>query len=139
MKKLLAVATIGVVGYLVVKKIKERKNNEEVEVQEMEVEEVVEETIENVADEIVIDDEEPIRIENVEIIDVEEVDEENVISKMFNTVKARVLVPITKLGIVVAVYVKCVVEVNKEEKDILKMKQKIVNKFKQDYHKYMNR
>ena len=46
----------------------------------------------------------------------------------------------TKIAlIVVAVYVKCVVEVNKEEKDILKMKQKIVNKFKQDYYKYMNR
>ena len=47
MKKLLAVATIGVVGYLVVKKIKERKNNNVVEVnEEMENEEVVENVVE---------------------------------------------------------------------------------------------
>ena len=47
MKKLLAVATIGVVGYLVVKKIKERKNNDVVEVnEEMENEEVVENVVE---------------------------------------------------------------------------------------------
>lgn len=68
MKKLLAVATIGVVGYLVVKKIKERKNNDVEEVnEEMENEEVV---VENVEDEIVVDnDEETIEVEDVEVID----------------------------------------------------------------------
>ena len=65
MKKLLAVATIGVVGYLVVKKIKERKNNDVEEVnEEMENEEVVE----NVEEEIVVDndDEEAIEVEDIE-------------------------------------------------------------------------
>lgn len=67
MKKLLAVATIGVVGYLVVKKIKERKDNDVVEVnEEMKNEEVVE----NAEEEIVVDnDEETIIVEDIEVID----------------------------------------------------------------------
>ena len=59
MKKLLAVATIGVVGYLVVKKIKERKNNDVVEVnEEMENEEVVENVVEeNLNEEVEVEEE----------------------------------------------------------------------------------
>ena len=67
MKKLLAVATIGVVGYVVVKKIRERKNNE-VEVNE-EVETTETEVVENVEEEITIDnDEETIREEIIDEI-----------------------------------------------------------------------
>ena len=65
MKKLLAVAVIGLAGYKLVKKL--RNKNEEVnEVEEMENEEVVE----NVEEEIVVDnDEEVIEVEDVEVID----------------------------------------------------------------------
>lgn len=79
MKKLLAVATIGVVGYLVVKKIKERKNNDVVEVnEEMENEEVVE----NVEEEIVVDnDEETIEVEDIEIVN-EEKEEVKLVDKI---------------------------------------------------------
>jgi uncharacterized protein HemX len=67
MKKLLAVATIGVVGYLVVKKLRERKNNE-VEVNE-EVETTETEVVENVEEEITVDnDEETIREEIIDEI-----------------------------------------------------------------------
>jgi uncharacterized protein HemX len=67
MKKLLAVATIGVVGYVVVKKLRERKNNE-VEVNE-EVETTETEVVENVEEEITIDnDEETIREEIIDEI-----------------------------------------------------------------------
>ena len=74
MKKLLAVATIGVVGYVVVKKIKERKNNE-VETTETEV-------VENVEEEIVVDnDEETIVIDDVELVDGEK-DEMKIVDKI---------------------------------------------------------
>ena len=87
MKKLLAVATIGVVGYLVVKKIKERKNNDVVEVnEEMENEEVVE----NVEEEIVIDNDE----EAIEVEDIEVVNEEKEEIKMFDKIKRFVKAPI---------------------------------------------
>ena len=67
MKKLLAVATIGVVGYVVVKKLRERKNNE-VEVNE-EVETTETEVVENVEEEITVDnDEETIREEIIDEI-----------------------------------------------------------------------
>ena len=87
MKKLLAVATIGVVGYLVVKKIKERKNNDVVEVnEEMENEEVVE----NVEEEIVIDNDE----EAIEVEDIEVVNEEKEEVKLVNIIKRIVKAPI---------------------------------------------
>ena len=87
MKKLLAVATIGVVGYLVVKKIKERKNNDVVEVnEEMENEEVV---VENVEEEIVVDNDEEIEVEDVEIVN-----EEKEEIKMFDKIKRFVKAPI---------------------------------------------
>ena len=68
MKKLLAVATIGVVGYLVVKKL--RNKNEEVEVnEEMEVETIETEVVENVEEEVTVDnDEETIREEIIDEI-----------------------------------------------------------------------
>ena len=47
MKKLLAVATIGLVGYVVVKKIRERKNNE------VEVNDIIEKAEELVNEEVV--------------------------------------------------------------------------------------
>ena len=84
MKKLLAVATIGVVGYVVVKKVKERKNNdveiENIEVEEMENEEVV---VENVEEEIVVDNDE----ETIEVEDIEIVNEEKEEVKLFDKIK----------------------------------------------------
>jgi hypothetical protein len=77
MKKLLAVAVIGLAGYKLVKKL--RNKNEEVnEVEEMGNEEVVE----NVEEEIVIDnDEEAIEVEDVEIVN-EEKEEMKIIDKI---------------------------------------------------------
>ena len=84
MKKLLAVATIGVVGYLVVKKIKERKNNDVVEVnEEMENEEVVENVVEEQPEVEVVDNvEEEIVPENNN-----EITREEMIQEMANCVK----------------------------------------------------
>ena len=94
MKKLLAVATIGVVGYLVVKKIKERKDNDVVEVnEEMKNEEVVE----NAEEEIVVDNDEAIE---VEIVDNMEVEENNVFNKIKDLVKAPIKLLIKAFGIV---------------------------------------
>ena len=113
MKKLLAVAAIGVVGYYVVKKIKERKN-EEVEVNEVEEmenkevenveEEVKEEKINNEVeeddrilqylgpDEYIVADEEEIKVEIVD--NVEEVKEENLFSKVRGLGKKLIKAPI---------------------------------------------
>lgn len=42
------------------------------------------------------------------------------------------------LGIGLTAYVKCVIEVNKEEKNEFNKKKQIVDKFKQDYYERMN-
>ena len=108
MKKLLAVAAIGVVGYYLVKKIKERKN-EEVEVNEVEEmenveEEVKEEKINNEVeeddrilqylgpDEYIVADEEEIKVEIVD--NVEDVKEENLFSKVRGLGKKLIKAPI---------------------------------------------
>ena len=72
MKKLLAVATIAVVGYKVVKKIKERKDDNTIE-EKVEVNEEI--TIDN--------DEENIQVEDVEIVDEEKVNIIDGIKNMF--------------------------------------------------------
>ena len=94
MKKLLAVATIAVVGYKVVKKIKERKDNNTVE----EKVEVNKETaIDN--DEVVVDNEindgeEKIIVDDVEVV----IDYEN--NKIYKVLEF-ILTPVVKLGVYV--------------------------------------
>ena len=78
MKKLLAVATIAVIGYKVVKKIKERKDNN-----------IVEEKVE-VNEEITIDNDE----ENIEVEDIEIVEGEKEEIKVFDRIKRIVKAPI---------------------------------------------
>ena len=110
MKKLLAVATIGVVGYVVVKKLRERKNNEEVEVQEMENEEVV---VENVEEEIVVDNDDEEAIE-IEIVDNMEVEENNMLNKIKDLVKAPVKLVVKVCGLICRLLIK----VNKKLKNV---------------------
>lgn len=94
MKKLLTVATIAVVGYKVVKKIKERKDNNTVE----EKVEVNKETaIDN--DEVVVDNEindgeEKIIVDDVEVV----IDYEN--NKIYKVLEF-ILTPVVKLGVYV--------------------------------------
>ena len=124
MKKLLAVATIGVVGYLVVKKIKERKNNDVVEVnEEMENEEVVE----NVEEEIVIDndDEEAIEVENVEIVN-EEKEEVKLVDIIKRIVKAPIKIVIKVCGFACKILTKI-------NKNIEHKANKEIDYYKNDY------
>ena len=137
MKKLLAVATIGVVGYLVVKKIKERKNNDVVEVnEEMENEEVVE----NVEEEIVMDnDEDVIKVENIEVVEnIEDAKENNgKIKATIVNLKDKVMVITVTAGLIVFANVRYLLKYIKEERLRKQEIKKFVDKIKADYDNYV--
>lgn len=136
MKKLLAVATIGVVGYLVVKKIKERKNNDVVEVnEEMENEEV----IENVEEEIVIDNDDVIKVENIEVVEnIEDVKEDNgKIKATIVNLKDKVMVITVTAGLIVFANVRYLLKYIKEERLRKQEIKKFVDKIKADYDNYV--
>jgi hypothetical protein len=114
MKKLLAVATIAVVGYKVVKKIKERKDNNTVE-EKVEVNEEI--TIDN--------DEENIQVEDVEIVE----DYEN--NKLYKVLEF-LLTPIVKAG--VYIWVRHVLF--KKKRDYNETLKRCNNKLKYEAYKY---
>lgn len=98
MKKLLAVATIAVIGYKVVKKIKERKDNN-----------IVEEKVE-VNEEITIDNDE----ENIEVEDIEIVEGEKEEIKVFDRIKRIVKAPIKLVVKVCGFICGLLIKVNKK-------------------------
>ena len=135
MKKLLAVAVIGLAGYKLVKKL--RNKNEEVnEVEEMENEEVVE----NVEEEIVIDnDEDVIKVENIEVVEnIEDVKEDNgKIKATIINLKDKVMVITVTAGLIVFANVRYLLKYIKEERLRKQEIKKFVDKIKADYDNYV--
>ena len=135
MKKLLAVAAIGLAGYKLVKKI--RNKNEEVnEVEEMENEEVVE----NVEEEIVMDnDEDVIKVENIEVVEnIEDAKENNgKIKATIVNLKDKVMVITVTAGLIVFANVRYLLKYIKEERLRKQEIKKFVDKIKADYDNYV--
>ena len=135
MKKLLAVAVIGLAGYKLVKKI--RNKNEEVnEVEEMENEEVVE----NVEEEIVMDnDEDVIKVENIEVVEnIEDAKENNgKIKATIVNLKDKVMVITVTAGLIVFANVRYLLKYIKEERLRKQEIKKFVDKIKADYDNYV--
>ena len=128
MKKLLAVAVIGLAGYKLVKKL--RNKNEEVnEVEEMENEEVVE----NVEEEIVIDNDDVIKVENIE--DVKE--DNGKIKATIVNLKDKVMVITVTAGLIVFANVRYLLKYIKEERLRKQEIKKFVDKIKADYDNYV--
>ena len=135
MKKLLAVAAIGLAGYKLVKKL--RNKNEEVnEVEEMENEEVVE----NVEEEIVMDnDEDVIKVENIEVVEnIEDAKENNgKIKATIVNLKDKVMVITVTAGLIVFANVRYLLKYIKEERLRKQEIKKFVDKIKADYDNYV--
>ena len=135
MKKLLAVAVIGLAGYKLVKKII-NKNEEVNEVEEMENEEVVE----NVEEEIVMDnDEDVIKVENIEVVEnIEDAKENNgKIKATIVNLKDKVMVITVTAGLIVFANVRYLLKYIKEERLRKQEIKKFVDKIKADYDNYV--
>ena len=122
MKKLLAVAAIGVVGYYVVKKIKERKNEEVEEMENKEVENVEEEVKEEkINNEVEEDDrilqylgpDEYIVADEEVIIDYKEIKEEGLFNKVKGLGKKLIKAPIQLVVKVCGIICGVLVSINK--------------------------